>query len=176
MLAQGLDRHVAQSNISRYCRGDNLVFSFLLLSLQCLATLYDKRQQVYESKQHAKNTDSNMISDRIYTLCRSEQSVTSELAKEPQRAPSDIAKRLYHSDLSHAASESHKADHIKRDVDLNRAFECGKWGSSRPSELFLRVWCSAGRIKQFELTVDRSIMMSWPHMRRIRSSTSVHHP
>lgn len=80
-----------------------------------------------------------MISDQVYDFCRSPTSVSSELAKNPAEAPGDIAKRLYGSIAKSAANGATSAANGHGEPDLERAFDCGKWGSTRPSDLFLKV-------------------------------------
>lgn len=83
-----------------------------------------------------------MISDKVYKLCTSNESVSALLAQDPTMAPADAWKKLYG---GHAAGEkeskgtaiAHRDTHTPE--DLQRAFECGNWGPTRPSELFLRV-------------------------------------
>lgn len=82
-----------------------------------------------------------MIPDRVYKVCHDTDTISSEMAKDPTQAPGDVWKRLYeeydkdsHSDKE---VESHKSEITEE--DLKRAYECGNWGPTRPSELFLRV-------------------------------------
>lgn len=83
-----------------------------------------------------------MISDKVYKLCTSKESVSTLLAADPTLAPEDAWKKLYG---GHAAGEkqSKETARARRDQatpdDLKRAFECGNWGPTRPSELFLQV-------------------------------------
>ncbi|KAI9847238.1 MAG: hypothetical protein M1838_000974 [Thelocarpon superellum] len=86
-----------------------------------------------------------MISDKLYQLCRAEETVSGELAKDPTQAPGAVVKRLYHENISTPnLSESASAGRPSATADdLQRAFECGKWGSTRPSELFLRIYHDA---------------------------------
>lgn len=83
-----------------------------------------------------------MISDKVYKLCTSKESVSALLAKDPTLAPGDAWKQLYggHSAGEKESTSTAKAhrDHITPD-DLRRARECGNWGPTEPSELFLRV-------------------------------------
>lgn len=83
-----------------------------------------------------------MISDKVYKLCTSQESVSALLAKDPYLAPGEAWKKLYG---GHAAGEKESKGTARahRDTitpqDLVRAAECGKWGPTQPSELFLRV-------------------------------------
>jgi len=83
-----------------------------------------------------------MISDKVYKLCTSKESVSALLAKDPTLAPGEAWKKLYG---GYAAGE-HESKSTAREhrdeitlEDLQRAFECGNWGPTKPSELFLRV-------------------------------------
>jgi hypothetical protein len=83
-----------------------------------------------------------MISEKVYKLCTSSESVSALLAKDPALAPGDAWRKLYggHSageKESTATAKAHRDDVSPE--DLQRAFECGNWGPTKPSELFLRV-------------------------------------
>lgn len=75
-----------------------------------------------------------MISDFVYDLCHEQETVTSRLVKDPDDAPGVIAKDLFGKDR---LPDSNTAD--QSSYNLQRAFECGKWGNSPPSDLFLKV-------------------------------------
>ena len=85
------------------------------------------------------------ISDALYKFCQSNVTVTSEVAKDPSQKPGDVFKHLYHEGrILDEAEELKKPDHSKDIHDygeeaLQHAFECGKWGKTRPSRLFLQV-------------------------------------
>jgi hypothetical protein len=87
-----------------------------------------------------------MISDNVYKLCTSKESVSSLLAAEPTLAPGEAWKKLYggHATGEKESKATAKAqrDQITPD-DLKRALECGNWGPTQPSELFLRVGASS---------------------------------
>lgn len=76
-----------------------------------------------------------MISDFIYDLCHERETVTSRLAANPTQAPSDIAKELFGKKGSLPKSDSK----VSKDYDLDRVAQCGNWGGTRPSDLFLKV-------------------------------------
>ena len=80
-----------------------------------------------------------MIPPKIYELCRSDKSVTSEIAKNPSEVPANAAKRLFgHDILEDVAGERMKESKDETNA-LQHAFECGNWGPTRPSDLFLQV-------------------------------------
>jgi hypothetical protein len=84
-----------------------------------------------------------MISDKVHKLCNGTETVSSEMAKDPTLAPGEVYKKLYghfDSDKSTAKERDHKEE--ISEADLKRAEECGNWGPTKPSELFLRV-CTA---------------------------------
>jgi hypothetical protein len=79
-----------------------------------------------------------MISDRVYKLCTSPESVSSLLAKDSSLTPGEAWRKLYG---SHAV-EGKVIARDRRDIvtheDLARTAECGNWGPTQPSELFLQ--------------------------------------
>lgn len=83
-----------------------------------------------------------MISDKVYQLCTSTESVSALLAQDPTLTPGEAWEKLYG---HHAAAEKESISTAKthRDHytpnDLIRARECGNWGPTQPSDLFLRV-------------------------------------
>lgn len=83
-----------------------------------------------------------MISDKVYALCTSSESVSDLLAKDPTLAPEDAWKKLFGDNWA-GEKESVSTAKANRDEitseDLKRARECGKWGPTEPSDLFLRV-------------------------------------
>lgn len=83
------------------------------------------------------------ISDRIYRFCTTPASISSELAKNPPEEPARLADTLYGGE--HLAITEHKL-HTRQatsSAELQRARECGNWGSSQPSELFLQCYHAA---------------------------------
>lgn len=82
-----------------------------------------------------------MISDKVYKLCTSTETVSSLLAKDPTLSPGEAWKRLYAHAAgpkeSKATARAHRDNHTAD--DLKRAAECGKFGPTEPSELFLKV-------------------------------------
>ncbi|CRG87878.1 hypothetical protein PISL3812_04899 [Talaromyces islandicus] len=95
-----------------------------------------------------------MISDQLYELVRSNASVSSELAKHPKASPGKIAHKLY-DHIKHKRDTNNLQLPSKgpRDIaDLQRAFECGKWGDRRPSDLFLKLCDNHQHIQPAEWT------------------------
>lgn len=124
-----------------------IIFPYSALTIQRQRELISPgRRSIEETasieRDNSKKTSGNMISDKVYKLCTSEETVSSLLAKDPTMAPGDAWKQLYG---GHAAggTESKTTARTHRDTptdeDLQRALECGNWGSTQPSELFLKV-------------------------------------
>lgn len=77
------------------------------------------------------------ISDEIFKLYISPDSVSSLLAKDPNMSPGQAWKQLYG---HHVGGHAHPSDRQDRENDhLERAAKCGHWGPTEPSELFLKV-------------------------------------
>lgn len=84
------------------------------------------------------------ISDKVYNLCRAEATVSSEYARDPTQAPGEIAARLYGSEgVSVVEGKPPKSRTPASAEELERAYQCGRFGKTRPSELFLRVFHDA---------------------------------
>ena len=82
-----------------------------------------------------------MVSENIYKLCQETSTVSSEYAKNPNEAPTEIVKRLYghHKPTTH--EDASRVDRPPASIaDLERARQCGRWGPQEPSEFFLRVY------------------------------------
>jgi hypothetical protein len=96
----------------------------------------------------------SQISDQVVSLCTSTESVSSLLAEDPTLAPGDAWKRLYGDRALKAIAGDAQDDHGSESPkphpathdELQRAASCGKWGPTKPSELFLRV-CTSIRYK-----------------------------
>ena len=80
-----------------------------------------------------------MIPPKVYELCRSGKSVSAEIEKNPSESPGEAAKRLFGVNFK----EDILGEGIKHPEEgpqgLQQALECGNWGESKPSELFLQV-------------------------------------
>ncbi|KAF7359290.1 hypothetical protein MSAN_01271400 [Mycena sanguinolenta] len=86
-----------------------------------------------------------MITPQVHKLCTGTETVSSLIAKDPELAPGDAFKKLYGghtpSKESIAKAREHRDAHTAE--DLKRARECGKWGPTEPSELFLKLYHDA---------------------------------
>ena len=84
------------------------------------------------------------ISDKLYRLCVSPQSVSSEYAEGSEAAPGKIASKLYGTESISVTSPKPPRDRVPATVeDLQRAYECGNFEGTKPSELFLRCYHDA---------------------------------
>lgn len=85
-------------------------------------------------------TCSEMVPENVRRLCASDRTVTSELARDPTQHPLRIFHRLFGGQKCRKTNSParEKSDHDAQD-SLQRAYACGRWGSARPSTLFLKV-------------------------------------
>lgn len=66
--------------------------------------------------------------------------MTSEFAKNPQKTPGEIAANLFpKSDESKRRKKTSQETYADFADTLKKTEKCGKWGSNRPSDLFLHV-------------------------------------
>lgn len=80
-----------------------------------------------------------MVSRKVFDSCQEKPTISSELARDPTLAPGHVVKKLYGTDVGDHAELKHFEEPRASAEDLEKAYQCGKWGSTRPSELFLRV-------------------------------------
>ncbi|BCS24462.1 IQ calmodulin-binding motif protein [Aspergillus puulaauensis] len=84
-----------------------------------------------------------MVSWNVHNLCHGDRTVSSELAGDPTLAPYKLFKELYESkDTDKSPDLASDEDDAKSD-ELERVKECGNWGDSEPSTLFLRIYHDA---------------------------------
>lgn len=94
------------------------------------------------------------FSDKTFTYCTAKDSVSALLAADPTLAPGDAWHKLYGHHvpkLSSSKSMKHCGKGEVSQENLEKAEQCGKWGPTQPSELFLRV-CPSQRCG---FTIDR---------------------
>ncbi|KAJ6445430.1 phospholipase D Active site motif protein [Purpureocillium lavendulum] len=113
-----------------------------------------------------------MVSDRVLRLCQAQETLSSVLAANPSEAPGDIVKRLYYSgqgnngyDNGNGDGNGNGRDNANHNADGNgkdtgnvhnangkpngpdpletTALECGNWGPTTPSPLFLQAYADA---------------------------------
>ncbi|KAG4025551.1 hypothetical protein MFRU_055g00240 [Monilinia fructicola] len=128
-----------------------VIFPYSALTIQRQRELIPKDKPSIKDtarleKTHSSRKPGAMISDKVYKLCTSKETVSSLLAKDPTMAPGDAWKQLYG---GHAAGEKESKNEARRHrdtatpEDLQRALECGNWGPTQPSELFLKMYHDA---------------------------------
>ncbi|KAI2777086.1 hypothetical protein F4815DRAFT_502595 [Daldinia loculata] len=86
------------------------------------------------------------ISEHLYELCLSSESVSSALARDLTLTPGEAWKKLFD-----CYDHDHGSKGDVRDVgkgslspeELERARACGKWGTKKPSDFFLRIYHDA---------------------------------
>lgn len=82
------------------------------------------------------------ISERLYELCQSPESVSSLLAADPSLTPGEAWKKLFGRHIPDGFSKEDLRRIGKGTLsseELERTKACGKWGSQEPGDLFLRV-------------------------------------
>ncbi|KKK19065.1 hypothetical protein ARAM_006082 [Aspergillus rambellii] len=106
-----------------------------------LATLIVSRKRSFSN--HI-SIPCKMVSSRVYNLCQSDRTVSSELARDPTKVPHDVFRALFakpgiQTDVEQVTVE---AD-LEQDDNLERASQCGNWGTATPSKLFLQIYHDA---------------------------------
>lgn len=84
------------------------------------------------------------ISDKLLRLCTDSSSVSSLYAQSRDQTPAHYAKKLYGSQTFSVTDTA--PPHERKAVlheDLQRARQCGNWGSTEPSDLFLHCFHDA---------------------------------
>ncbi|CAI0654728.1 unnamed protein product [Colletotrichum noveboracense] len=90
--------------------------------------------------------NAHTLSEPLASFCASSNTVSGFLAEDPTLQPGHAWKKL----ATHYKSNSHEPKDIRdigqgevSDDELEVAFRCGKWGTTRPSRLFLRLYHDA---------------------------------
>jgi len=84
------------------------------------------------------------ITDKIYDFCHREVTIIGQLAIDPLLAPSEAGDREFGSHGLSVIDQKPPKDRVETtEEDLKRAFECGKWGNTQPSDQFLRIYHDA---------------------------------
>jgi hypothetical protein len=79
-----------------------------------------------------------MLPDKVYQLCHKSETLSSELARDPDQAPTKVFHKLYRD--HHAKKDNTKQENgVVGHNSLEKALECGNWGPTKPSNLFLKV-------------------------------------
>ncbi|KAJ7168186.1 hypothetical protein C8R43DRAFT_917003 [Mycena crocata] len=87
-----------------------------------------------------------MISLKVHELCTGTETVSSLVAQDPELAPGDAWKKLYGGHTAggdETVAKARENRDTSTPADLKRARECGKWGPTEPSELFLKLYHDA---------------------------------
>lgn len=81
------------------------------------------------------------ITDKLLEQCTNGISVSSTLAKDPKVSPGHAVSKLYHPEgfTIYDTAPPHTRQPIS-DAELERAYQCGRWGPTRPSKLFLQMY------------------------------------
>ncbi|KAK1749519.1 hypothetical protein QBC47DRAFT_311778 [Echria macrotheca] len=93
-------------------------------------------------------TPPRYLSDQVVELCTSTSSVSALLAEDPNLTPGDAWDRLFghwkapKSPKSHGVDGEASSGAVEAE-ELDKAARCGKWGPTRPSELFLKIYHDA---------------------------------
>ncbi|KAM0277118.1 hypothetical protein ACHAQH_006062 [Verticillium albo-atrum] len=95
----------------------------------------------------AKETWEAKIGDELVRYCTAYESVTLLLAGDPSLTPGDAWKRLYGSKAKQRGRKEIEVNGASPAPEklkgLERIAACGKWGGTKPSELFLRMYGAA---------------------------------
>ncbi|KAE8355286.1 hypothetical protein BDV28DRAFT_155509 [Aspergillus coremiiformis] len=83
-----------------------------------------------------------MIPERVYQLCHCSKTVSSELARDPNQAPIKLFHNLY-SGQNTKEDKSTSENEIDGEDSLQKALECGNWGPTKPTKLFLKIYHDA---------------------------------
>ncbi|RGP69718.1 hypothetical protein FSPOR_4530 [Fusarium sporotrichioides] len=91
-----------------------------------------------------------MVSRHVYDLCHATETVSSVLAKDPSQSPGDIVKKLYghHEHSLHHSGSTRKptappSPPNEAVAAVEKTRQCGHWGSTIPSQLFLKAFADA---------------------------------
>ncbi|KAB8235569.1 IQ calmodulin-binding motif protein [Aspergillus alliaceus] len=83
-----------------------------------------------------------MIPERVYQLCHSSKTVSSALAQDPNQAPTKVFHKLYN-DHHDEEGKPEPENGVNSHDRLQKALECGNWGPTKPTKLFLQVYHDA---------------------------------
>ena len=82
------------------------------------------------------------LTETVVRLCQSEQTISSELARDPSSSAGEVSEKLF-GGREKTGKPSRNADAeltVPSSDDLKQAASCGKWGPTQPGELFLRAY------------------------------------
>jgi hypothetical protein len=83
----------------------------------------------------------NMLSNHVIELCTSGHNVSSLVAENPTLPPGDAWGKLHghHAFPPRLQTEDEGVKTTVESNGLEKALQCGKWGLTKPSDLFLKV-------------------------------------
>ncbi|KAF5679586.1 IQ calmodulin-binding motif-containing protein [Fusarium heterosporum] len=85
-----------------------------------------------------------MVSQYVYDLCQAKDTVSSVLTTNPDQPPGEIIKKLYgHHEHGFKHDHDEKQDAISNADVLQTALQCGRWGPTTPSPLFLQAFADS---------------------------------
>ncbi|KAG7150472.1 hypothetical protein HYQ46_013260 [Verticillium longisporum] len=100
------------------------------------------------------------ISDELVKHCTAPDSVTTLLAEDPSLTPGDAWKRLYGGKAKRREQKENEVSGAVPALDeltgLERIAACGKWGNTKPSELFLRMYGAA--LKSIDGDLEQAVV------------------
>lgn len=138
--AQQLSDQPYDSTLVAVFKLSGAVFSICLSSL----VIWIMRQPTSDNR-----TCCDMISDKVYRLCHHDKTVSSELAIDPSQSPAKLFHKLYHEHKLKEKLVETKQSTADRQDSLQRAYDCGNWGTAKPSNLFLKVSLNIASIKAY---------------------------
>ena len=121
----------------------SFTFEIAVLSVTSITISFSTAYLYHRRPWIPRKTMATSVSDKIYRFCTDPTNVSSELAQSPSQEPAQLAGHLYGEES--VALIKH-ASHLRQPVSpeqLQRARECGQWGNSNPSELFLQCYHAA---------------------------------
>ncbi|KAB8076671.1 hypothetical protein BDV29DRAFT_189305 [Aspergillus leporis] len=120
-----------------------MVGSFVKLSISLFSICLGSAAIWYTRQPKSSNqTCANMLPDKVYQLCHKSETLSSELARDPDQAPTKVFHKLYRD--HHAKKDNTKQENgVVGHNSLEKALECGNWGPTKPSNLFLKVYHDA---------------------------------
>lgn len=98
----------------------------------------DKQVASYFNKRKMKQ----QITSAIVKLCQAEETVSSEITKHPSLSPGEVATKIYgkrEKTRNHIPNADDELTPASAD-ELKQASVCGRWGPTKPGELFLRAY------------------------------------
>ena len=141
---------VLQSIIT-FCIQIFVIFPYSALTIPRHGQLRIKGGGTSSKEDRADETNSVMVSHKVYELCTKEQSVSQLVAEDPTIPPGEAWKRLY-GDLpktSHGDKTRRIGESGVTAEGLKRVAECGNWGPTKPNELFLKARAASTKGRMF---------------------------